>query len=366
MSTENVLSTGSPAIEEPKKRGTRRKTLFVMLHGLAFAAGLTAVIILVFYHRVTISEALLDVGWGFLVLVSLNLSRHLLRAASMYKAIDPARRTFKYRSAVAARMGGEAVTLFSAFTGPYLGDATKVMLMKKHVPVTYGASAVIIDNILYYTSVIFIVLTGVVVLLSTYGSSGSTMSRILLIIVISMVVAFLVFAAAILFKITPFTRVLDTLSRFGLAPKFFVRRRESILNIENNVFQFYHNRPVDFFIVFGISLCVHLLSVVEVYFAMTFLGYEPTIAKAVIIEGLTKVVNLTYGFIPANMGVYEGGNVLILKAIGYGSTPGVGVALALVRRGASLCGNLVGVIILFWRGAARGAKRLKGDPASIE
>jgi hypothetical protein len=91
---------------------------------------------------------------------------------------------------------------------------------------------------------------------------------------------------------------------------------------------------------------------------MTFLGYEPTVAKAVIIEGLTKVVNLTYGFIPANMGVYEGGNELILKTIGYGSIPGVGVALALVRRGASLCGNLIGVVILFWRGASGGAQRL--------
>ena len=59
------------------------------------------------------------------------------------------------------------------------------------------------------------------------------------------------------------------------------------------------------------------------------------------------------------MGVYEGGNELILKTLGYGATPGVGVALALVRRGTSLIGNLVGVIILFWRGAIGGANRLK-------
>ena len=81
------------------------------------------------------------------------------------------------------------------------------------------------------------------------------------------------------------------------------------------------------------------------------------------IEGLTKVVNLTYGFIPANMGVYEGGNELIMKTIGYGNVPGVGVALALVRRGASLCGNLIGVVILFCavlrRRAAAGQTREK-------
>jgi hypothetical protein len=359
MQSETLLDPDTPQAERPESKGSGKKLLFFGLHAVAFIAGLSVVITLIYLNRTTITAALARVGWGFCLLISFNIIRHFLRAASMYRAIAPEHRTFKYRWAVAARFGGEAVTLFSAFTGPYLGDATKVMLMKKDLPLTHGASAVIIDNILYYTSVIFIVLTGVAVLLATYGSSGSTMSKILLVIVVAMVVAFSVFATAILLKITPFTRALDLLSRFDLAPRFLLKKRESILNVENNVFQFYHNRPLDFFIVFGISLCVHLMSITEVFFAMTFLGYEPTIAKAVIIEGLTKVVNLTYGFIPANMGVYEGGNELILKTIGYGATPGVGVALALVRRGSSLCGNLIGVVVLFWRGAMGGAKKLK-------
>jgi Lysylphosphatidylglycerol synthase TM region len=359
MQSDELLQTDPEAIEElsgePPKRHT---TWFLALHVVAFVAGLSVVAWFIYYKWDTIGPALARVGWGFLLLIAFNIIRHFLRAASMYRAIAPEKRTFKYRRAVAARFGGEAVTLFSAFTGPYLGDATKVMLMKKDLPITDGASAVITDNILYYTSVIFIVLAGVVTLLVRYGSSGSTMSKVLLAIVIAMIVAFSVFAAAILFQVTPFTHFIDFLAKRNIAPKFLLNKRESILKVENNVFQFYHTRPADFFIVFSISLCVHFMSILEVFCAMTFLGYEPTIAKAVIIEGLTKVVNLTYGFIPANMGVYEGGNELILKTIGYGSVPGVGVALALVRRGASLCGNLVGIVVLFWRGASGGAQRL--------
>ncbi len=362
MQSENLVETDSPVTETDEKPKGRHKTIFFLLHITAFAAGLAVVITLVYFNRETISTSLLRVGWGFALLISLNLTRHLLRAASMYRAVAPEQRTFKYRSAVAARFGGEAVTLFSAFTGPYLGDATKVMLMKKHLPMTHGASAVIIDNILYYTSVIALVLSGVVILVVTYGSSGTTMSEILFIIVLAMVLAFTAFALAILYRITPLTHVIDFLAKRNIAPNFLVRKRRSILNVENNVFQFYHNRPLDFFTVFGISLCVHAVSVTEVFWAMTFLGYQPTITKAFIIEALTKIVNLTYGFIPANMGVYEGGNELILKTLGYGAVPGVGVALALVRRGTSLCGNLVGVIILFWRGAAGGASRLSQKP----
>jgi hypothetical protein len=356
MQTENFAEQDPSALEPAADTRSSRKSLFYLLHAVAFLAGLAVVIYLVYSNSETISKALLGVGWGFLLLISLNLIRHFLRAASMYKAVAPEMRTFKYRSVVAARFGGEAVTLFSAFTGPYLGDATKVVLMKKHLPLKHGATAVIIDNILYYTSVIVLVLSGVIVLVVRYGSSGTTMSKVLLIITIAMITAFSVFALAILFKITPITHTIDFLAKRNLAPGFLVRKRDSIQNVENNVFNFYHDRPVDFFILFAISICVQAVSVTEVFFALTFLGFEPTMTKAFIIESLTKIVNLTYGIIPANMGIYEGGNEIILKTLKY--TAGVGTALALVRRCTSLCGNLIGVIILFWRGAAGGVSRL--------
>lgn len=359
MQSETLLESDVMHTKEPEKTDSGKKWLYFSLHVLAFLVGFGALVMLVIRHRATIAESLADVGWGFLAIVSCNILRHFLRSASMYRAVAPELRTFKYRRVVAARFGGEAVTLLSAFTGPYLGDATKVMLLKQDLPVSQGATAVIIDNILYYTSVIVLVLSGIAVLLATYGSSGSTMSKILLIIVVAMVVAFTVFATAILFRITPFTRAIDILSRFGLAPGFLVSKRESILNVENNVFQFYHNRPADFFIVFGISLCVHVVSITEVFIAMALLGYEPTVVKAFIIEALIKIVNLPYGFIPGNVGVYEGGTILILKTLHYSDPGGVGTTLALVRRGASLCGNLIGGIILIWRGAMGGAKKLK-------
>ena len=129
MQSEELLQAEAALGEQPTKTSARHKTLFLALHIVAFIAGLAAVVVLIYYNSETISSALARVGWGFLVLVSLNITRHLFRAASMYRAIAPEMRTFKYRRAVAARFGGEAVTLFSAFTGPYLGDATKVMLM---------------------------------------------------------------------------------------------------------------------------------------------------------------------------------------------------------------------------------------------
>jgi len=350
MQSENALGPDSQYLETPASKSRSNKTnLLIWVHAITFLLGLGLLIYVIYkIGYQSLIESVTRVGWGIVLIMGLNLVRHLLRASTMYLAVAPEHRTFKYRSAVAARFGGEAVNFFS-FAGPFLGDATKAVLLKKNLPLTHGASAVIIDNILYYVTVILVVLTGVAILLFNYGSSGSAMSNVLLVIVVAAVLMFTGLSLAILYRVTPLTHAIDFFARRNIAPKFLLKKRHNILDVENNVFQFYHNRRADFFIVFGISLGVHTVSVTEVYLALKFLGYDA-------LESLTKVINATFSFIPGTIGVYEGGNGLILHTLGY--TTAVGVALALVRRGAILFSTFIGLVILLWRGAERGAKHL--------
>lgn len=353
MQNENLLNPEAPPESE---RASRKKAMMFGVQGIAFLLGLS-LLIFVFYKigAEKVFESVSRVGWGFLLIIALNVSRHLMRAASMYMAVPREHRNFSYWGAVAARFGGDAVTIFS-FAGPFLGDATKAVLLKKHVGLTHGASAVISDNILYYVSVILVILTGVVTLLFTIGSENSVLNRVLLAIVIGAVLIFTGIVLAMVFKVTPLSHLIDVLERRGIAPKFLIKKRKGILDVENNVFQFSHTRPGDFFKVFAISMSVHTISVAEVYAVLTFLDVEAVVNKAFIIESLTKVINASFSFIPGTIGVYEGGNGLILKTLGYGTA--VGVALALVRRGAMLFSTLIGLTILLWRAAERGRRHL--------
>ena len=357
MQSENYLESDLPpvGIQEEKSK-SKNGNIWILVHVLALLLGVGLLVFVIYKSGYQgILDSVSHVGWGFVVIVALNVIRHFCRAASMYLAVEPAQRTFKYRSAIAARMGGEAVNFFT-FTGPFLGDATKAVLLKKNLPLTYGASAVIIDNILYYVTVILMVLTGVAAMLFTFGSSGSAMSNVLLVTVIASVLLFAGLSLAILYRVTPVTHTIDFFARRNIAPKFLLKKRQNILDVENNVFQFYHNRRADFFTVFSISMGVHVLSVAEVFFALKFLGFDAYLSTAFIIESLTKVINAFFSFIPGTIGVYEGGNGVILQTLGY--TTGVGVALALVRRGAILFSTLIGIIILLWRTVERGARQL--------
>lgn len=359
MQSEEMIDAGASAAgTDTERTGRSRKTgLVIWLNVLTFLLGLGLLVYVIYkvgYDKIL--ESLSAVGWGFLAILALNLSRHLGRAASLYLAIEPDHRNTGYSKVVAARFGGEAVNFFS-FAGPFLGDATRAMLLRKDVTLTQSASAVIIDNILYYLSVILMILAGVAALVVVFGSGESGVANALVLIVVFSLVGFAGLILAIKHRVTPASWLISALVRRGKAPGLLVRKQEHILNVENNVFRFYHDRRADFFKIFAISLSVHVLSVIEVYLALRFLGYDASVSTAFITESLTKVINVAFSFIPGTIGVYEGGNGVILQILGLTAT--AGVALAFVRRGAILFSTVLGLIVIMWRAAAKGARHFK-------
>lgn len=357
MSVENLtgeepLTIGSSAGQNKPKI----KNSILWLQVIVFLAALA----LLFYvlskiGLQTILDALTTVGWGFLVIIGLNGSRHLLRALSVYLAIPEDHRAFKYRYAVSARLGGEAVNVLT-FTGPLLGEATKAALLKKRVPLAKGAAAVVVDNILYDISVILVILGGVLVMFYNFGSGDKAMRYALFIITAVASTAILGILLAAKFRVKPLSWLIRKLSKRNLVPQIILKRQARIHEVEDNVYQFYTHRKASFYAIFGIDFLAHALSVCEVYVALKMLGYEASTATAYIIESLTKVINFAFGFVPGTIGVYEGGNGVILKSLGY--TTAIGVTLAIVRRGAILFWTVVGLIILLWRGISGGTQRL--------
>src|SRR5947208_1677582 len=104
MASEDILEHSHPPIAPAAKRSNKSKNLFFWIHGITFLLGMGLLVMLV--YRIgyqSILESVAKVGWGFLVIFALNFGRHLLRAASLYVAVDPEQRTFKYRAAAAAR-----------------------------------------------------------------------------------------------------------------------------------------------------------------------------------------------------------------------------------------------------------------------
>lgn len=323
-----------------------------------FAFGVAAFVFIIYFVGFeTIFEPLRKIGWGFFWIVALNGIRHYVRAFNMFIAVPKAERTFTVNDALSARLAGETINTI-AFTGPVLGDAAKAAMLKRQIPLEHSATAVLIDGIVYYISSLILILAGAIIVLYAYGT-GIALNLILVGLVAFSVVVLIGTWWAVRKNFTPVSWAIKKLSGKRYFPKRLAKKQGDIHDVETNVLQFYHERPRTFAVISAAILVTHALSVLEAYWAMRMLGMELTVTSAFIIESLTKAVNFLFFLIPGTIGAYEGGNSLILSALGF--TAGAGVALALVRRGGILFWTLVGGIILLWRGAKDSAEQLVED-----
>src|SRR3989440_3333878 len=327
-------------------KSSRAKRAF-WLQTIAFLGG---AIVLVYLIRVvvgveTIVAALTRVSFGFFIVVAANGARHVLRTISMRLAVAPEYRRFSFLQAFAARLGGESIG-FLTFAGPLLGEATKVALLRKRVPLVHGVPALVVDNLLYNLSVALVICGGAVLMLFAYPVP--TVAREMLIIIAA--VAFLGMIAAALAtrkRVTLLTNVIDRLARRGFRPRFLRSRRHHIYRVELTVYGFYKRRRAAFFSMMALDLASHVTSVFEVYITLRMLGFIPRLGAAYIIESLTKVINFAFAFVPGTIGVYETGNGIILRTLGY--TTAIGVALAIVRKAAIIFWTVIGLLIIAWR-----------------
>lgn len=341
---------------EPEEKGSKRlRGKIVWLQGIAFLLGLALLVYVIRKVGVQpIFDALLKIGFGFFILLAISGSRHVLRTLAMSAAIPPEHRRFTFRHALAVRLAGEVIS-FLTFTGPLLGEATKVALLRKRVPLVSGVSALVVDNILYFLSVALFILSGAIVMLASFNLPP-VVSYVLLGIAAGAMLGLVLSVWAASRRVMVLTLVIDTLGRFGIHPKFLTSRRDHIQDLESHVYDFYSHRPGAFFAMIGFNFLSHASSVLEVYVTLRLLGYTPYVHAAYVIESLTKVINFAFGFVPATIGVYEGGTAIILNTLGY--TAAAGVTLALVRKAGTLFWTLIGLVVLVWRAAPGATRRL--------
>ncbi|KAA2212479.1 lysylphosphatidylglycerol synthase domain-containing protein [Teichococcus oryzae] len=93
-----------------------------------------------------------------------------------------------------------------------------------------------------------------------------------------------------------------------------------------------------------------LIGVLESWATLHALGIEASLAEALVIESLGQAIRSAGFFVPAALGIHEGGYVLICAL--FGIPPDQAIALALVRRLRDILAGLPGLFAWRWSIAA--------------
>lgn len=334
-------------VEEPEVSPQRKpQRIFIWLQSLAFLLGLGLLIYVV--NRVGVQpifDALSRIGLGFLLLLAISGARHVMRTIAMSAAVPREHRRFGFFQAFAVRLGGEAIS-FLTFTGPLLGEATKVALLRRRVPLTYGVPALVVDNLLYNLSVVLFILSGACVMLVTY-ELPPLVYYILIGIAVTAALGIIAAGLAAKRRIMLLTWSIDRLAQLRLSPKVILKRRHHIHHLEAKVYDFYKNHPGAFLCMIGSNFLAHGFSVLEVYVTLRMLGFNTSAAQSYVIESLTKIINFAFAFVPGTIGVYEGGTEVILQTLGFAAA--TGVTLGLVRKAGIVFWTSLGLLVLTWR-----------------
>jgi hypothetical protein len=328
-------------VDRAQEKRERRSVMWLQL--VAFAFGLTLFIYVI--NRVGLQpvfDALTQIGLGFFLLLGISGLRHFFRAVPMYLAVPSEHRKFNLWQAFTTRLSGEAIS-FLTFTGPLLGEATKAALLRKRVPLVLSVQALVVDNLLYNLSVALFILSGACVMLATYDLP-ETAHYTLLLIAASAVLALFIVGLAASRRVKPLTWLIEQLAARNFKPRALTKRREHIYDVESNIHDFYSRHRGAFIAIVAFDLVAHVSSVLEVYVTLRMLGFRPGFAAPYVIESLTKVINFVFGFVPATIGVYEGGTEVILRTLGFAAA--TGVTLALVRKAGMIFWTGIGLALL--------------------
>jgi uncharacterized protein (TIRG00374 family) len=136
------------------------------------------------------------------------------------------------------------------------------------------------------------------------------------------------------------------LSRRGWLPQFLRDQEGFLKDLDTAMSQFYHQYPSRAVLAFFLFFCSWLLHAVEVYVIFWLLGHPLSWGLAVCLDSLAMLFTALGFFIPAAMGVQEGGNILL--AVGFKLGFDLGAAFSILRRIREAFWLSLGLVVV-WR-----------------
>jgi hypothetical protein len=306
-----------------------------LLHYLAPLLGVALLVLLV--HRTgagTVIHQVKTIGWGFGLVLVLGGVGHLLKTWSWRLSFQCDIRNVPFARSLGLRLISEAIAILG-LPGQVMGEAARVSLLGSDVPIANSIASVTLDRGLYIVTSAIVTVAGMIaaVLLLTLSAKWRLYAMIFAIGSASLLAATFL---AMTERWPVFSRAASALGRLPWVKGRFAGKQSVIESAEQNLFDFYHKTPGDFWKTLLLNLACHGTAILEIYILLRSMGSKSSLLLALVLEALTKLVNVVGALNPGNVGTYEGGNIIIARLVGISSAAGLTVAICRRAR------------ILFW------------------
>ena len=292
------------------------------------------------------------IGWGLGLVIALGGISHLVKTSAWRLALSGEAQKVSFAKMLGLRLVSEAIGQLG-FAGMVAGEATRAALLGSEVPLESRILSVTVDRGLFIACGAIITVCGItlgllILPLSTALRVYGVLSATLLLVVVAL-------AALAMTKRWPLlSRPARAFGRVPRLGKWLQSKEAMVRSVEEKLVEFHRHRPAGFWGNVTLNFVCHALAVLEVYFILLFLSQRFSLTGALVLESLTKVINLLGSLNPGNVGTYEGGTMLLASRFGLSAM--TGLTLSLCRRARGLFWALAGVL---WFVLSRSAGRQK-------
>ena len=283
---------------------------------------------------------------GFFILSFIYLLRLASRALA-WKLSVYAPYKLDVRDTLPAVVIGEAMSTMIPL-GILVSGTAKAVAVRKRVPLVVGLSSVATENLFYsLITGLYIVLGGFAFLRSFDLAEGW---RITIDVLIAVIFALIVLGVAMVLRQWHFASELcEKIYQKGFLVSFLEKGRMHVRLFENLIYGFYRKYPRRFLPIVLLEIAFHALGILEVWFVLSRISDAiPSLFTSFLLESISRVITTTFKLIPFVIGVDEAGAQFVTETLALGA--GIGVTLAIIRKGRSIFWTLIGVALIATRG----------------
>ncbi len=282
---------------------------------------------------------------GFLLIQFLYFLRIAVRAVAWTLSV-PEPHQLDFRHTLPAVVIGEALSTLIPL-GILVSGTAKAVAVKKRVPLVVGLSSIATENLFYsFITGLFICLGAFAFLRSFDLAEGWVWSIDTLVAII-----FLLIIIGVLMIIQQWhwaSNLCNWLYNRNFGRKFLETGRAQVRQFEEFIYGFYRRYPKRFVPIVLLQIAYHLIGIAEVWFILSRISDVLTsVYTSFLLESISRAITIIFKLIPFLVGVDEAGAQFVSETLALGA--GVGVTLAIIRKGRILFWTAIGLILIVKR-----------------
>lgn len=283
---------------------------------------------------------------GFALLLAIYFLRMTVRAwAWKLSVYEPY--SLRLKDTIPAVIIGEALSSMIPL-GILISGTSKAVAVRKHVPLVVGLSSVATENLFYSLVTCLFLISGAFTFLRNASLEESWVWTIDLLI--GAIILLIVFGLVMVVRQWHVvSEICEWLYHKGFATTLLDRGRMQARLFENLIYGFYRRYPGRFLPICLLEIAYHALGILEGWYILTKLTAITTgLLTPFLLESVSRLISIVFKLIPFVIGVDEAGAQFVTETLAIGA--GVGVTLAIIRKGRILFWTAIGLILILKRG----------------